>query len=229
MTNLSSVNISRIVGYSLFLMALLNWADILFPPQFMNATWELQTVGAFIESTPIILLSLVLIFNGELYRRNSLEKILVRLLSFACLLMAISCFLLIPVAASSTIRINRQIDAQIGEIFSQQINQMNQIEDQLSQASNQDIIEILEGQGIQIENELSESPKDKLLGTLVEVRQNIQEQSTSNKLSRKRSNFKSALKWIIGCLIASFTFLYLWYLTGWARTFQKYSQKLSKA
>ena len=143
--------------------------------------------------------------------------------------MAISCFLLIPVAASSTIRINRQIDAQIGEIFSQQINQMNQIEDQLSQASNQDIIEILEGQGIQIENELSESPKDKLLGTLVEVRQNIQEQSTSNKLSRKRSNFKSALKWIIGCLIASFTFLYLWYLTGWARTFQKYSQKLSKA
>lgn len=219
----SSVGLLRLIGYSLLLMAISNWVDILIPPKFMDPTWELQTAGAFVESAPIPLLALALIFYGENIKRHKVEKILVRLLSYGCLLIAVLYISLIPISATSTIRINQQIDVQIGEAFSQQVNQLNQLESQLSQTSDADIADILRIQGISIGTEQNASPKDQLLGYLTEIKQTTQSQAETSKADRKRSNFKSAFKWMFGASIASFTFFYIWNLTKWARTIQPHS------
>ncbi|MEN8443795.1 MAG: HpsJ family protein, partial [Cyanobacteria bacterium J06555_13] len=151
MKNIASLGIPRIVGYSLLLMSIINWADIVLPPQLLNPTWELQTVGAIVESVPLLLFALVLIFYGEGTHRNKIERLFVRTLSQACLPIALAFGFLVLVAATSTVRINQQIDVQVGNVFSQQMEQLNQLESQIDEASSRDIDDILESQGIALE------------------------------------------------------------------------------
>ncbi|MEO0516619.1 MAG: HpsJ family protein [Cyanobacteria bacterium P01_A01_bin.116] len=213
-----SIGIPRIIGYSLLLMIAMDWFDTLFPPRFLNSTWELETVGALVEGVPLLMFAAFLIFYGEGVYRNRLEQILVRILSQACLLVAICFFLLIPVAANSTIRINQEIDQQVGDGFAQQMAQIDQLEEQLEQASNTEIVAILESQGLQeIEDAPSVAPKEQLLEYLTATRKEIRQETSTIKSRRKRSTLKSAFKWAVGAIISSFTFGYIWKLTQWAR------------
>lgn len=218
MKRVPSLGVPRIVGYSLLLMTLVNWADILLPPRFLDATWELETAGTIVESTPLLFFALVLIFYGEGQNRKKLEQLLVRILSQACLFVSICFFLLIPMTANSTIRVSQDIDRQIGDTFGIQMEQIDQLEDQLEEASNQEIVAILESQGLEeLGPDQSITPKDQLLEYLAETRREIQEETNGTKRRRKRSIFKNALKWSLGAVIASLTAVYIWILSRWAR------------
>ncbi|MEN8444600.1 MAG: HpsJ family protein [Cyanobacteria bacterium J06555_13] len=213
-----SVGIPRIIGYSLLLMIAMDWLDTLFPSRFLNSTWELETVGALVEGVPLLMFAAFFIFYGEGVYRNRLEQILIRTLSRACLFVAVCFFLLIPVTANSTIRINQEIDRQVGDAFAQQMTQLDQLEEQLDQASNEEIIAILESQGLQeVEGASFVEPKELLLEYLTATRQEIGQETSAVKNGRKRSTLKSAFKWAIGAIISSFTFGYIWKLTQWAR------------
>ena len=222
MKNISSVGTPRIIGYSLLLMVLINWGDIFIPSQFMDPTWELEMVGAIVESVPLFFFSLLFIFYGEAFQRNKRGKVFVLLLSYACLLLGICLFILVPLATNSTIRINQQVDVQMGDIFRQQMTEIEAIETQLSQASNQEIVEILNEQGIEIESEQSVLPKEQLIEYLKQAKADIQQQTDSSRRVRKQNTMKSAFKWILGATISGFTLIYLWLLTRWARVDSKF-------
>lgn len=213
----ASVKMARIIGYGLLVMALFNTADILLPLKLMDSSWELQTVGALVESTPIPLLALALIFHEETLERGPLEKHLLRVLSYGSLVAAIGYFLLVPIAASSTVRINRQIDQQIQQITSQNIDQIKAIEGQVNSSSEADLVKILEEQGVTFNPNGTDRPKDQLLSALGEARQNIQTQTEATRKGRRASNIKSAMKWILGAIISGVCFVYIWRLTGWTR------------
>ncbi|MEM6598362.1 MAG: HpsJ family protein, partial [Cyanobacteria bacterium P01_C01_bin.69] len=203
MRSASSLGVPRIVGYSFLIMVLLNWTDILLPPRFLNPTWELETVGAIVESTPLLLFAAVLFFYGENEYRNRLEQILVRVLSQICLPVAICFFLLVPMSANSTIRINQEIDSQVGDSFGFQMAQVDELEQQLEQASNEEIIAILKSQGVQgVVEDQSIVPKELLLDYLTETRQEIRRETNAAKRRRKRSTTKNAMKWTIGAIIS---------------------------
>ncbi|EDX84097.1 hypothetical protein S7335_1794 [Synechococcus sp. PCC 7335] len=199
-------------------MTIMNWVDILVPPQFLNPIWELETVGSLVEGAPLLLFATFLIFYGEDAYRGVLEQRLVRLLSQACLLVAVCFFLLMPIGANSTIRINREIDQQAGDSFGLQMAQIDQLEEQVDEISTEEIAAILESQGIQAaDSDPTVSSKDRLLEYLVETRQNVMQETSAVKRGRKRSTTKNAIKWGIGAIIVSFTLVYLWRLTQWAR------------
>ncbi len=69
----------RLVGYGLLLFALIDTLLVFYPPQFTNAAWELQTMGAVVERLPVPLLGLVMVFFGEDYERNALENIFLKI------------------------------------------------------------------------------------------------------------------------------------------------------
>ncbi|MEY2978912.1 MAG: hypothetical protein RLZZ435_3051 [Cyanobacteriota bacterium] len=209
-------------------MALFNTADIILPLKLMDSTWELQTVGALVESSPIPLLALALILQEELLERGPIERQLLKALSYLSLMVAIAYFILIPIAANSTLRINRQIDQQVDQIVSQQMEQIDQIEGRLSSSSDADIIQLLQEQGVQINNPSdSQTPKEQLIGALGEARQNMQVQTEATRQQRRNSNIKSAMKWIFGAVISGVCFFYIWHLTGWTRQVQATGQRRS--
>jgi FtsH-binding integral membrane protein len=88
-----SSGILRLVGYGLLVMALVDILFLLIPPQLMNPVWEFQTMGAIIERIPVTLLGIVLVYYGERSDRAPIETLLLRWLSWFCLIFAI--FLLI--------------------------------------------------------------------------------------------------------------------------------------
>ena len=88
-----SLAMLRLVGYGLITMALLDYISLIFPPQFMNPSWEFQTVGGVVERIPIVLLGLVFVFCGERQARKTIEHKLLKFLSWLTLIFAIVLFL----------------------------------------------------------------------------------------------------------------------------------------
>jgi hypothetical protein len=207
----------RVVGYGLLLLASFNLVDILVPPQIMDPVWEFQSVGAIIDSLPIPLLGLVLVFYGEANLRGKWEQLLVRILSQACLLVAVLLLLIIPLIASNVFRLNQDIAAQHSIQFSQQMAQIDQVEQQLNRATNEEIQNYLSSQGVSVESDGSTSLKEQLIERLNQTRAKIRGENLSSQTSKRNAMLKSGVKWILGALVSSFIFIFLWRLTKWAR------------
>ena len=70
---LFSLSLLRLVGYGLLAIALIEFINLIIPPRLMNPAWELQTIGAFVEQIPVLLLAMVLIYCGERSYRAPVE------------------------------------------------------------------------------------------------------------------------------------------------------------
>ncbi|MCU0527260.1 MAG: HpsJ family protein [Elainella sp. Prado103] len=218
--SISSANIFRVVGYGLFILAIVNFLDIVLPLQLMNAQWELETAGAILESIPIPLLSLILILYGEAQQRGKLEKIFLKVLSYTCLLSALLFLLLIIVVTSNTVRVQRQVTTQSGDAVSQQLDQITQLETQLQQASDQQVAAFLENEGVALAPGESEEARQRLLQSLSETKTQIRQERSTVSNNQQRALFKNAVKWNLTAVIASFIFFYFWRSTHWARMFR---------
>jgi predicted PurR-regulated permease PerM len=208
-----STAIPRGVGYGLLTLASFNLLDILIPLRLMDLTWELDTIRALVESAPIPLLGSALVFYGEAPFREGWERLVVRTLSWACLVVGILFLLLIPATASNTIRLNLQITSQAGEQFSQQMAEVDQVEQQLKQASNEQIEAFLRSQGVVLENNNSQDLKQQLLERLNQTRQQVRTERDTRQRSQRLSILKNAVKWIFSAIVVSFLFIYIWRLS----------------
>ncbi|MDY7023338.1 MAG: HpsJ family protein, partial [Cyanobacteriota bacterium] len=54
---LRSINLVRWVGYGFLVLSFFDLIDILYPPDFMNPAWELQTMGQIVERLAVPLLA----------------------------------------------------------------------------------------------------------------------------------------------------------------------------
>ncbi|MBD1937458.1 HpsJ family protein [Microcoleus sp. FACHB-68] len=210
----------RWVGYGLLLLALFNTIEIFIPPSFMNPGWELQTIGALVEQVPIPLMALVLIFFGESYDRTRLEKPLLKLLSWLCLLLALLFLLLIPLALVNTWRVNDQFNQRINAQSQQQLSQMEQVEAQLATGTPEEIRALatqLNSLGIAIDSQNPEEIKSQILARIPPAKDQLQQQAQAERSSQRLGLLKSSVKWNLGALISSVLLFIIWRGTGWAR------------
>lgn len=210
----------RWVGYGLLLLALFNTVEIFIPPGFMNPGWELQTIGALVEQVPIPLMALVLIFFGESYDRTRLEKPLLKLLSWLCLLLALLFLLLIPLALVNTLRVDDQVNQRINTQAQQQISQLQQVEDQLTKGTPEDIRTLatqLNSLGIAIDSQNPEEIKSQILSRIPPAKAQLQQQAQTERSNQRLGLVKSSVKWNLGALISSVLLFIIWRGTSWAR------------
>src|SRR3712207_1052054 len=158
-----SMTIVRLLGYGLLLLALFDIIEMFVPPNFMNPAWEFQTIGALVERVPVPLIGLVLVFFGELHSRSTWEIPILKVLSWLTLLFGIFFFLLIPLGLVNTIRLNTQNVAQIKTVSTQQISQAEQLEQQVSKASPEQIGNFFKSQGRKIDGKNPQELKEQLL------------------------------------------------------------------
>ncbi|MEO1402291.1 MAG: HpsJ family protein [Cyanobacteria bacterium J06635_1] len=213
----STIGIIRIIGYGMLVMGALNIADIVLPPDIMNPVWEMDAAGALIDSVPIPLFGLMMVFFGEDVMRKPWEFLLARLLSWACLLCAILFLLLIPLMVSHTIRINERVIAEGSSQLQQQMEQLAQVEQQLDQASDNDIAAFLESEGVSPE-EAGANVRSELSTRLTEIKTETETRNKTVMRNRRKAITKNVVKWGIGSLVSSFIFLWIWLLTAWSRS-----------
>ncbi|BAZ11097.1 hypothetical protein NIES4071_29230 [Calothrix sp. NIES-4071] len=211
----ATIGILRTLGYGLLLLALFDWVEILVPPQFMNPNWEFQTIGALVERVPVPLIGFALIFYGESQARSRWEVPIIKLLSWLTLLLAVVYFLMIPLAVIDAGRISQQRTEQIKSASTQQIARAQQLQEQLSQATPQQIDNFLKQQGAAAEGKNAEQVKEELTSRLSQAKVKIKNQAKTTQSTQEFNLTKSLVKWSLGALVAGSLFFSIWKGTRW--------------
>jgi hypothetical protein len=217
-----SSGILRVVGYGLLLMALVDFVFLLIPPQLMNPLWQFQTIGAMIERIPVSLLGLVLIFYGEKSDRTPIETNILKVLSWASLLVAVILMLVIPLNISNSLRIYHQHNATTNAQFVAQKENIQQFKEQLTAANSKDEIRVIleqqAKQSVNIPDSVNtQKLKTDILTNLQKNQDNITSQTESFRGQKRSLLLKQCLKWNLGALIASTLLFMIWKSTGWTR------------
>ncbi|MDZ8053184.1 MAG: HpsJ family protein [Aulosira sp. ZfuVER01] len=212
-----STKILRILGYGLLLLALFDVAEMLFPPRFMNPVWEFQTFGALVERVPVPLIGLALIFYGEFHSRSKWEFLSVKLLSWLTLLLAVVFLLLIPLGIGNTVRLSKQSAAQITNVSKQQLSQAEQVEQRLSEATPEQINNLLRSQGRSLQGKSTQEVKTQILSEVSKAKSQIKTQAQATESSQRLNLLKNSVKWNLGALVSAALFFSFWKATQWAR------------
>ena len=189
----------------------------------MNPTWEFQAFGQCIERVPVLFLGLILVFFGENNPRGNMERGFVKLLSWFTLLLAIVCFLLVPVGIFNAIRIDQTNEQRANFELDQQLSQLRRIRTQIEQAGSPEDLRGLTSllqSGSSAPNiaapELSQTQER--LYAVLKNREQLFLADNGRTISRQqRALFKQAFKWTIGSVIAGILLLLTWVNTRWAR------------
>lgn len=222
-----SPSLFRLAGYGLLVLTAFDLGTILLPPRLMDPVWELEAIGSVIERIPVPLIAMVLIFFGETYNRAKVEKVVLKVLSWASLVFGIILLLFIPLGITNAVRIHNDNTTQIAAQFNQQVEQIAQLEQQVNQATPEQIAEFLRSQGINPNQAEGKPPKEQILARLNETKAQMQRERDREQSSRRNTLFERSIKWNLSALVAGFIFIYAWRLTGWARGSGK--RKRSKA
>ncbi|MEH1789743.1 MAG: HpsJ family protein [Nostoc sp.] len=214
---LELINLWRLLGYGLLLLAFLDIIDIFVPPSFMNPNWEFQTIGRLVNQVTVPLIGILFVFSGKLAKRAKWEPRILALLSHLTLLVGLLFILLVPLGILNTIRLyNSNID-QFNINYNQKVTQANQVEQQFSQASPTDIDNFFKRQGRSIDGKNPEELKNQVLSELTQAKQQLKRETEANKSSTTLVLFKNSVKWNLGALISAALFMSIWKETLWAR------------
>jgi hypothetical protein len=212
-TELMSVGTFRMVGYGLLIFAIVDWVTILVPVRFMDA-------GAIIERVAVPLLALALIFMGDTSLRQRWEKLVVKALSWGSLAASIVFLLMIPLILMMTLRLNTQNNAQLNNQITAQMNQIQQLEQRVNNASQQDLNALLQNVRQGNPNANVNNPqalKDRLVTEAGQLKNNVKSQAETARSNQATALYKSAAKWSIGALVSSVLFFSIWRFSGWTR------------
>lgn len=212
----------RLVGYGLLVFSLLDILYLLIPPSLFNPIWEFQTIGNLVERVPVPLLGMALVFWGEKYERTGLGQIVVKILSWLCLLIAIAFFLMAPLTVVDTLRINALNNQQIQQQAGQRQEQLLQVEEQIKQGTPQNLQTVaaeLQRLGVAEENIPTDPEKlrNEILTRISTAKEELGTQVQGAKSQQKFNLLKNAGKWAIACVIAGVLFVMMWQTTRWAR------------
>lgn len=210
----------RLIGYGLLILSFFNLVDILVPLQLMNPAWELQTIGAIVESSPIPLMGLAFVFYGKLENRQRWEPFILNWLSWLTLIIAILSFLLVPLGFSSATWTNRQNHYRLSTQSSEQIARLQQIQTQLNQATDtqlEGLLKQVSSQTVDPQVKTTKDLKARLQNDLTQAEKAARLQIETQHGNTRFALFKSTAKWSLGAIISGFLFLQIWRYTSWAR------------
>jgi hypothetical protein len=224
--NWSSTSLLRLIGYCLLGLTLFDVIEVLVPPRFLNPEWEFQTIGVLVERVAVPLLGLGLVFFGEENSRSIWEGLILKFLSWASLVAGVVFLLLAPLLFFDMSRLNEQINYQVNVKGTPQLQQLEQIEKQLREATTDKDIETIvtrfKIQGVPPNIKNFQKLKSKLLEEITSQENAIKSQLKTVGDNKRFALLKSFTKWCLGTLVSGFAFVYIWRLTRWARLVGQY-------
>jgi hypothetical protein len=198
----------RVVGYALLALSLFDVIDIFVPALFTNPAWEFQMVRSLVERVPVPLLGAVLVFSGE----KSLK--IFRVLSWACLLVGILFFLLVPLGISASLRLDNQSAQELNTRVTQQANQLQQLQGVLNTATTpaqiQSVLTRINPQAGAVPTQNVAQLKTQLLAKIVEGQNQLKAQAATSRANAQRQLLKNTVKSVLSALVSGTIFVILW-------------------
>lgn len=208
----------RVIGYGILVLCLIDLVDILYPFQAFNSEWEFNTVGGLVERVGFPLVGFGLIFIGEESNRSKFERFLLKPLSWALMVYAIAYWVLAPIGVSSAWRIHNQNNAQLVSQLSQQREQVKAAQAQIQKLTDEQMKALVQrSTGGEVQNFNADEFRKRQIENIATTAQQAETQAKVAVEQRSKNLLKKSIKWTLGSVISGAVFLYLWYLSGWAR------------
>jgi hypothetical protein len=227
-----SISFCRAAGYGLLAIALINWLDASIPFYLSDASWQFNTIGVLIERMPVVLVGFVLVFLGGAEYRSRWDKMLLKGLSWSALGVGIMFLLMAPLLVRSAMNIDNQNSAQINVQYRQQIKQVDQIEQQLANASEAQLnsfISALRAQNQTIKIADPGALKQQVATESAKARKIALSNKNSQETTQRLNLRKTVLKWNLSALVSAFLFFSIWRMTNWARRSNKALSAMAQA
>ena len=205
---LFAARILHLIGYGLLLVAVVNIGLAIAPWQSINPLEEFP-IGRVIETMPIVLLGMILVYyqQGD---RTSIEVAILKTLSWLSLASAILLLAIIPLNISNSWLYHRQIMP--SEVTVDRQDLIQQFKEQLKAANSKaEISAVLQQQVAPINiSDLVNVPqlKDNILTDLSSDRNTIT--SPTFRGEKRSMLLKNCLRWNLGALVASTLFFTFW-------------------
>ena len=223
LTQERTVKLVNLLGYVLLTFMAIDYVALLFPPQLLNPTWELNTIGKIIETVFVTLLGFMLIFfRPEKQAIQQGELRILTWLSWLSLILGIICFLFAPLMINNALRINNTNRTNLSVQLTNQRDRVEQVELQLDGLNDTQL------ENLWRRNNRDSAPnsgtsttekKAQLSAQLTSSEQANRQQLQQRLRNRQRSLLKMTFKWVLGTIVAGVTFVSLWKYTDWARAF----------
>jgi hypothetical protein len=215
-----SVSFCRVAGYGLLAIALINLIDAFIPFYWSDSGWKYNTVGILIERMPVALVGFVLVFLGGADYRSRWDKVLLKGLSWSALGVGIGFLLMIPLLLRSAMALDNQNIGQINTEYRQKIQQLDQMEQLLANATEPQLNNFIAA--LKAQSQTFNITDTKALRQQVAIESaKARKVALSNKelqeTTQHLNSRKTVLKWSLSALITAFLFFTIWRMTFWAR------------
>ena len=117
-------------GLALTLLFFINAFSLLFPPSFLNPTWEVQTISGLANYAPLLILGVTLTGCGKFLKEQPEQFKSLRIL---CYVMAGFYALCIPLFLFDSLRLFREGDDQISQQQSKAVEEIDRQQSRLEQ------------------------------------------------------------------------------------------------
>lgn len=221
--NILTISILRIVGYGLLMMAVVDFLNLLIPLKLMNPDWEFQTIGSIVERIPVTFLGIVFVFYEDTNYRTPIEKILLKIISWCCLVLAIFLILVIPLNINNAFRIYRAYNANLNYQIIPRLEVIQDFQNQIESANSQEnIAQILQKKSsnkIVVPESLDINDfKSNFIKNLQQESASLQNKAQKERNKKRYQILRKVIKYNMGALIAIFLLIFVWKNTFWART-----------
>jgi hypothetical protein len=220
----------RLGGSCLLILAILDFVNTLIPFRLNDPAWQFQVLADMVERAPVPLLGLILIFYGELTSRAKWEIKALKWLSWGTLVAGIFYLLMIPIGFTSPLSISQQNEAQITAQLTQQVAQIQQLQQEVNRASESELDDLLRRNNLTRPPEISNSQelRNRLLNEAAATEKALKDQAQTDRQNKRFELIKNSFKWNLGALIIGFVFIRIWQATFWARRGQKQGEGKGK-
>jgi FtsH-binding integral membrane protein len=200
----------RLIGYGLLALALLDLAHAAIPPRFMNPAWELEMIESLAARVPMIFVGLIMVLYQKRAPTSRLQLFFSRLFAWGIVVLASLYLLSIPLTVSNSLRQDNAYRNSIKSQLLQINNQTQELRDDLKQASDRDILNLLN----QVENQEllgdaanPEEFKSQASEKIQQFDQEMQEQAEKILWQERINNIKNSLRLVLGGLVAGLVLL----------------------
>jgi hypothetical protein len=217
----------RLIGYGLLALTFLDLGHAALPARFMNPAWELEVIEALAARVPVFFIGLVMVLYQKRASGRGGQRLLSRILAGGVVTIACLYFLTIPLTISNSLRQDNAYYNQIKSQLLQISNQTQQLQDNIDQASDSDILRLLE----QVENQEqlgnAANPQEFKTEASEQIQQfdlELVEQADAILWEQRVANIKNSLRLVLGGIVAGIVLLRL-RLMAMPRARQGYTEK----
>jgi hypothetical protein len=221
------IAIMPVIGYGIFFTSLTDFLNTLFPLQFFNPDWELQTIGTLISQSCILLIGMGFIcsryFTENQKDARFIEFLLLKFLRWFFLILAILYLFLAPLVVLNSFRMTTQIRQQVAQKQNATITEIDKIQNQSSKITNSDQLRAL-AQSINI-NALAKLPNinkvditrlsdkqlpDSIQQQLSVVKSQIKKEAAIARRNQLQKLWQNSIRMIFSQILLAFTFIIIW-------------------